>query len=151
MGAHVASQDDAKSPGSDGASPYQGRGLPHCLATAISAVDLVDQSPRSLWGWATSQARMTRKAPVRTEPHPTRAGSSVPRHGDICCRLGRPIAQEFMGAHVASQDDAKSPGSDGASPYQRGFSRIASRRRYLLSTWSTNHSGVHGGSCPKPG
>jgi hypothetical protein len=26
-----------------------------------------------------------------------------------------------MGSHVASHDDAKSPGSDGASPYQRSF------------------------------
>jgi len=45
MGAHVVSQDDVKSPGSDGASPYRRGFLPHCLATALFAVDLVDQSP----------------------------------------------------------------------------------------------------------
>jgi hypothetical protein len=34
-------------------------------------------------------------------------------------RLVDQSSQEFMGGHIARQDDAKSPGSDGASPYPR--------------------------------
>jgi hypothetical protein len=39
--------------------------------------------------------------------------------GVIPLWIGRPIAQEFVGGHVASRGDAGSPGSDGASPYRR--------------------------------
>jgi len=34
-------------------------------------------------------------------------------------------SKAVVGVHVMRQDDAKSPGSDGASPYQRRFTRAS--------------------------
>src|SRR5580698_7934850 len=66
-----------------------------------------------------SQGRMTLKAPVRTEPHPTfsrclRAAShmTLPPYG-----IGRPIDKGTRGGQFTRQDDAEGPGSDRASPY----------------------------------
>jgi hypothetical protein len=92
MGAHVVSQDDVKSPGSDGASPYRRGFLLHCLATALFAVDLVDQSPGVHGG-------SRRKPGCREKPRfgrsltlPARVSSALPRHGVVCRRLGQSIA-----------------------------------------------------------
>ena len=75
----------------------------------------------------TSQGAMTRKAPVRTEPHPTmRRGLPRCLPYDVTpYAIGRPIDEDFMGGHVVRRDDEKSPGSDGASPYHRRGLRVA--------------------------
>ena len=70
MGGHVARRDDAGSPGSDGASPYLRRGFPRCLAYDVTPYAIGRPIDEEFMG-VTSQGRMTRKAPVRTEPHPT--------------------------------------------------------------------------------
>jgi hypothetical protein len=70
MGGHIVSQDDAQSPGSDGASPYQRRGLLCYLAYDLLPHRIVDQWTQEFIG-VILQVEMTRKAPVRTEPHPT--------------------------------------------------------------------------------
>jgi hypothetical protein len=51
-GDHIASRDDAQSPGSDGASPYQCRGLPRYLwqSTRIPSIGLVNQSGQEFMG-----------------------------------------------------------------------------------------------------
>jgi hypothetical protein len=83
---------------------------------------LVDQSRWEFWG-VTSQSRMTREAPVRTEPHPTNVGVfpesfrvTTPMASSLIRLVGRP--RNIWGI-LAIQDDAESPGSDGASPYLR--------------------------------
>ena len=87
---------------------------------------LVGQSAKISYG-VTSQGRMTRKAPVRTEPHPT--NPRLPRQRRYGLQIGRPIGKNFIRGHIARQDHPESPGSDGASPYQPALPRP---RRYAL-------------------
>jgi hypothetical protein len=71
MGRRVIRQDHAESPGAGSAKLRLSRGFPRCLAHGEKRIGV------SAWGgsgcgrWVTSQGRITRKAPVRTEPHPT--------------------------------------------------------------------------------
>jgi hypothetical protein len=74
-------------------------------------MELAGQLTRELVG-GRSQGRMTLKAPVRTEPHPTfsrclRAAShmTLPPYG-----IGRPIDKGTRGGQVTRQDDAESRG-----------------------------------------
>jgi hypothetical protein len=65
---------------------------------------------------------MARKAPVRTEPHPT-----FPRglaYEVTPMELADQSTQEFMGGHATRQDHAESPGSDGASLYLPALPRL---------------------------
>ena len=68
-----------------------------CLAHDVMPYKLVDQLTKISYG-VTSQGRITRKAPVRTEPHPTN-----PRCLEIT------PTKEYTRAHIARQDHAESP------------------------------------------
>ena len=91
--------------------PTRGR-----LANDVMPYKLVGQSAKISYG-VISQGRMTRKAPVRTEPHPTNPRSTRQRR--YALQIGRPIGKNFIWGHIARQDDPESPGSDRASPYLR--------------------------------
>ncbi len=120
MWGRVARQDDTESPGSDGASPYLPALPPRGLAYDITPyAELARPTDKGIHCGVALQGRMTRKAPVRTEPHPTfrrclrvAASMTSPR-----IELAGQTDKDFIRGRVANQDDTESPGSDGASPY----------------------------------
>jgi hypothetical protein len=88
MGGHVTRRDDAESPGSGGASPYLSALSRHDVIPYL--MEWVEQSTEQFMG-GTSHGRMTRKAPVRAEPHPTTelrsAGAGFPADADTPIRF----------------------------------------------------------------
>jgi hypothetical protein len=116
-------------------------------------MELVDQLTKGFMG-VTSQGRVTRETPVRTEPHPTNVGG-FPRGLDYDVTpqgIGRPIDRGIHGGHIARQGDAGNPGSDGASPYQRrGFPRGLAYDVTPYGIGRPIDKGIHGGHIVRQG
>jgi hypothetical protein len=63
-------------------------------------------------GGVTSWGKITQKAPARTEPRPT----DVIPHRSVVRGVDGTSESEFRRGNVVGQENAESPGSDGASP-----------------------------------
>jgi hypothetical protein len=124
MGGQVTARITREGPGSDGALPYHRARFPALPRFGVTRHGIwPTNSIEESWG-VTSQGRITREAPVRTEPHPTTA-RGFPRclvSASPAMELADQFDRRIMGGHVTRQDNLGSPGSDGASPHHpRGF------------------------------
>jgi len=109
-------------PGAGRAKLRLSRGLRRHLAYDVIPMDWSTNRTRNSLGFGiTPQGRLTPKAPVRTEPHPTVTRCLA--HYVIPYGLVNQSNKEFVGIwdHAARQVDAESPGSDGASPYRHAL------------------------------